>query len=63
MERLKQHSVPDAGCMLLRQSALRGYNVQTAVDAEYSLIVAQAVVFDASDIRRLKPMAEAGYHS
>jgi hypothetical protein len=49
--------------MLLRQSALRGYNVQTAVDAEYSLIVAQAVVFDASDIRRLEPMAEAGYHS
>ena len=63
MERMKQHSEPGAGCMLLRQSALRGYNFQTAVDVEYSLIVAHAVVFDASDIRRLKPMAEAGSHS
>ena len=45
--------------MLVRQTALPAYNVQTAVDAEHALIVAHAVVLDASDIRCLKPMAEA----
>lgn len=45
--------------MLMRQTALPAYNVQTAVDAEHALIVAHAVVLDASDIRCLKPMAEA----
>jgi transposase len=35
------------------------YNVQTAVDTEHALIVAHAVVLDASDIRCLQPMAEA----
>jgi hypothetical protein len=42
---------------LVRQTVLPAYNVQTAVDAEHALIV--AVVLDASDIRCLKPMAEA----
>jgi hypothetical protein len=50
---------PEAGFMLVRQTALPAYNVQTAVDAEHALIVAHAVVLDASDIRCLKPMAEA----
>jgi transposase len=59
LERLKQHSEPDAGFMLVRQTALPAYNVQTAVDAEHALIVAHSVVLDASDIRCLKPMAEA----
>ena len=45
--------------MLVRQQALPAYNVQTAVDAEHALIVAHAVVLDASDIRCLRPMAEA----
>jgi len=45
--------------MLMRQTALPAYNVQTAVDSEHALIVAHAVVLDASDIRCLKPMAEA----
>jgi hypothetical protein len=45
--------------MLVRQTALPAYNVQTTVDAEHALIVAHAVVLDASDIRCLKPMAEA----
>jgi hypothetical protein len=45
--------------MLVRQTALPAYNVQTAVDSEHALIVAHAVVLDASDIRCLKPMAEA----
>jgi transposase len=59
LERLKQHSEPDAGFMLVRQTALPAFNVQTAVDAEHALIVAHSVVLDASDIRCLKPMAEA----
>jgi transposase len=59
LEKLKQHPEPDAGYMLVRQTALPAYNVQTAVDAKHALIVAHAVVLDASDIRCLKPMAEA----
>jgi transposase len=59
LEKLKQHPEPDAGYMLVRQTALPAYNVQTAVDTANALIVAHAVVLDASDIRCLKPMAEA----
>jgi len=59
LEKLKQHPEPDAGYMLVRQTALPAYNVQTAVDSEHALIVAHAVVLDASDIRCLRPMAEA----
>jgi transposase len=63
IERLKHHPEPEAGYMLVRQTALPAYNVQTAVDSEHSLIVAHAVVLDASDIRCLKPMAEAAKHA
>jgi transposase len=59
LEKLKKHPEPEVGFMLVRQTALPAYNVQTAVDAEHALIVAHAVVLDASDIRCLKPMAEA----
>ena len=59
LEKLKKHPEPEAGFMLVRQTALPAYNVQTAVDAEHALIVAHAVVLDASDIRCLRPMAEA----
>jgi hypothetical protein len=59
VERLKRHPEPEVGYMLVRQTALPAYNVQTAVDAEHALIVAHAVVLDTSDIRCLKPMAEA----
>ena len=45
--------------MLVRQQALPAYNIQAAVDSEHALIVAHAVVLDASDIRCLKLMAEA----
>lgn len=45
--------------MLVRKTALPAYNVQTAVDAEHALIVAHAVVLEASHIRCLRPMAEA----
>ena len=59
LEKLKQNPEPEAGFMLVRQQALPAYNIQTAVDTEHALIVAHAVVPDASDIRRLQPMAEA----
>ena len=59
LEKLKQHPEPEAGFMLVRQTALPAYNVQTAVDAEHALIVAHAVVLDAADSRCLQPMAEA----
>lgn len=59
IEKLKQHPEPDAGYMLVRQTALPAYNIQTAVDSQHALIVAHAVVSDASDIRCLKPMADA----
>ncbi len=45
--------------MLVRQVALPAYDVQTAVDAEHAIIVAHSVTLDASDIRCLKPMADA----
>jgi transposase len=59
LEKLKKHPEPEVGYMLVRQTALPAYNVQTAVDSDHALIVAHAVVLDASDIRCLKPMAEA----
>src|SRR6201996_3400742 len=59
LQKLKDHPEPEIGFMLVRQTALPAYNVQTAVDVEHALIVAHAVVLDASDIRCLKPMAEA----
>jgi transposase len=59
LEKLKQNAEPEAGFMLVRQQALPAYNIQTAVDTENALIVAHAVVLDASDIRCLMPMAEA----
>jgi len=59
LEKLRHHPEPDAGYMLVRQTALPAYNLQTAVDAEHALIVAHSVILDASDIRSLKPMAEA----
>jgi transposase len=59
IEKLKQNPEPDAGFMLVRQQALPAYNVHTAVDTGNALIVAHTVVLDASDIRCLKPMAEA----
>jgi transposase len=54
LEKLKQHPEPEAGFMLVRQTALPAYNIQTAVDSEHALIVAHAVVLDVSDIRCLK---------
>ena len=63
LEKLTQHPELEAGFMLVRQTALPAYNVQTAVDAEHALIVAHAVVVDAADSRCLQPMAEAAKSS
>ena len=63
IEKLKQNAEPEAGFMLVRQQALPAYNIQTAVDSGHALIVAHAVVLDASDIRCLRPMAEAAKQS
>ncbi len=59
LEKLKQNPEPDAGFMLIRQQALPANNIQTAVDTKHALIVTHDVVLDASDIRCLRPMAEA----
>jgi hypothetical protein len=51
LEKLKQHPEPEVGFMLMRQNTLPAYNVQTAVDTEHALIVANTVVLDAADNR------------
>ena len=59
LEKLRSHAEPEAGFMKTTQGLLPAYNVQTAVDAEHGLIVAQQVTDEASDNRSLLPMAEA----
>jgi transposase len=59
LEKLRSHAEPEAGLMKTTQGLLPAYNVQTAVDAEHGLIVAQQVLDEASDNRSLLPMAEA----
>ena len=45
--------------MRTASGSVPAYNVQTAVDAEHALIVAQQVTTEANDQRNLLPMAEA----
>jgi transposase len=59
LEKLRQHPEPEAGFMHSAHGLIPAYNVQAAVDAEYSLIVAQQVTDQAADNRSLQPMAEA----
>lgn len=59
LEKLRRHAEPEAGFMKTAQGMLPAYNVQTAVDAEHGLIVAQQVTDEANDTRSLLPMAEA----
>jgi len=59
LEKLRSHSEPEAGFMKTTQGMVPAYNVQTAVDAEHGLIVAQQVTDEANDTRSLLPMAEA----
>ncbi len=60
LEKLKRDPEPEAQLMRMAQgNPAPAYNVQTAVDAEHGLIVAQQVTTEATDNRSLLPMAEA----
>jgi transposase len=59
LEKLKRDPEPEARFMRTANGIVPAYNVQTAVDAEHGLIVAQKVTIEASDNRSLLPMAEA----
>ena len=59
LEKLKSDPEPEAAFMKIGRQLTPGYNVQTAVDAKHSLIVAHKVTTEANDQRMLLPMAEA----
>ena len=60
LEKLKNHPEPEARFMRMGfHDHAPAYNVQTAVDAEHALIVAQKVTTEGNDQRCLLPMAEA----
>jgi transposase len=59
LEKLRQHPEPEARFLRTTTGTVPAYNVQTAVDAEHALIVAQQVSTEATDNRSLQPMAEA----
>ena len=59
LEKLKTHPEPEARFMRTANGHAPAYNVQTAVDAEHALIVAQQVTTETNDERSLLPMAEA----
>jgi transposase len=59
LEKLNRHRKPEARFMRVAHGRAPAYNVQTAVDAEHALIVAQKVTTEATDNRSLLPMAEA----
>lgn len=59
LEKLRQHAEPEVGFMHTAQGQVPAYNVQTAVDAEHSLIVVGQVTDQANDTRSLLPMAQA----
>jgi transposase len=59
LEKLNNHPEPEARFMRMANGHAPAYNVQTAVDAEHGVIVAQQVTTEATDNRSLLPMAEA----
>jgi transposase len=61
LEKLNKHPEPEAHLMRVGHghAPTPAYNVQTAVDAEHALIVAQQVTTEATDNRSLLPMAQA----
>jgi transposase len=63
LEKLKSAPEPEARFMRTASGFAPAYNVQTAVDAEHALIVAQKVTDEATDNRSLLPMAEAAKHA
>lgn len=60
LEKLNRDPEPEARLMRMAHgNPAPAYNVQTAVDVEHAIIVAQEVTIEATDNRRLLPMAEA----
>ena len=60
LEKLQRDSEPEARFMRMSDGSKKpAYNVQTAVDAEHGIIVAQQVTTEANDVHSLQPMAEA----
>lgn len=59
LEKLKNNPEPEARFMRMANGHAPAYNVQTAVDAEHAIIVAQQVTTEANDQRSLLPMGEA----
>ena len=59
LEKLRNDAEPEARFMRTTEGKRPAYNVQTAVDAECGIIVAQEVTTEAKDTRSLLPMAEA----
>jgi transposase len=59
LEKLRNDPEPEAGFMRTSDGKRPAYNVQTAVDVEHALIVAQQVTTEKNDLHRLQPMAEA----
>jgi transposase len=59
LQKLCNDPEPEARFMRTTEGKRPAYNVQTAVDAECGIIVAQAVTTEATDNRSLLPMAEA----
>jgi transposase len=59
LQKLKNDPEPEARFMRTREGKRPAYNVQTAVDAECGIIVAQEVTTESNDTRNLLPMAKA----
>lgn len=59
LEKLNSHLEPEARFMRTGYGHAPAYNVQTAVDAEHALVIAQQVTTEATDNRSLLSMAEA----
>jgi len=60
LEKLKNDAEPEARFLRMAHDEFApAYNVQTAVDAEHGIIVAQQVTTQAGDNRCLQPLAEA----
>ncbi len=59
LEKLRNHPEPEVRLMHTAHGEIPAYNVQTAVDAQHALIVAQQVSDEVNDTRSLLPMAEA----
>src|SRR5260370_2514091 len=55
----RRHPETEDDYMHSENGQIPAYNVQAAVDAQHSLIVAQQVTDQAADNRHLQPMAEA----